>query len=306
VGQDCELNTGNLSTLKICDEPPMAEMTADHFELRADEITISASLMVTGSLPLVLIARRIEITETGSIDVGAGAGSGPCGSGAGASNGREGAGGGGFGGSGGSGGSGSGDQGRAEGASIPLSAIERVRGGCAGGTPAGLLPAAGGGGIQLIATDELAIAGEIIAGGAGGSGGSPGFGGGGGGSGGMIVLDSRRLTPGSSPALIANGGGGGGGGGMTLAGEPGDPGTEDSCAAGGPGGNDLDAGPTAGSGGSGGCDDPASGATPAASGGAGSAAGGGGGGGTGYLLLHGIDAADLDGVIASPAPQPTP
>jgi hypothetical protein len=106
-----------------------------------------------------------------------------------------------------------------------------------------LVPGAGGGAVQIVGCDTLAIGAMAVvnAGGGGGSGGpgsqflGPPSGGSGGGSGGAILIEAPIVTAPAGSALGALGGGGGGGGGLTLdatVGEPGKPGGDGSCAVG--------------------------------------------------------------------------
>jgi hypothetical protein len=68
---------------------------------------------------------------------------------------------------------------------------------------------AGGGAIQISATNGVVITGHINVGGGGGKGGTgAASGGGGGGSGGMIILEGK-IVSGAGGSLIASGGGGG-------------------------------------------------------------------------------------------------
>jgi hypothetical protein len=287
--------------------------------LAATTITIDGTLRATGSRPLVLIASgTITITRTGLIDVGShrgatselGAGAEPqdCSQGQPPTF-RSGGAGGSFRGLGGMGGPSSGtDPGGTPG---PVTAANKLRGGCAG-QDARVLSAPqvqrghGGGAVLLIAGRSISVdeGGAINAAGEGGEGGptgpNGGGAGGGGGSGGMIVLDAPTIA--SSGLILASGGGGGGGNSIGSTSNPGKPGADPTsavpAAAGGAGGADA-----GGSGGDG------SSAATAAGGGNGlpgisagsDGRGGGGGGGAGIVKAPGM--ATLGGQVS---PMPTP
>ena len=193
-------------------------------------ITVTGTLTVTGSRPLVLVASN-SITVNGTLDASshiAGATSGPgspfgtCAGSNGSNNSN-----GGGGGAGGSfmtaGGDGSDGTGGARGTAGPAVAAPTVlRAGCdghiggtgtGGGTSKNPGPAGNGGGVvYLVAVNSITLAsGSVIdASGAGGS--APGAnnsaGGSGGGSGGMIKLDAPTITA-TGAIVMANGGGGG-------------------------------------------------------------------------------------------------
>lgn len=177
----------------------------------ASTITITGTVRVVGSRPLVLVAVQ-TIDVVGHLDAGsrrlggsgAGAGSGACppatpptGMGGGA--------GGTFRGQGGSGGAASGgSQGTAP---MPFPPIS-VRGGCAGATSLGLggTPGRGGGALYLIAGSAISVGsqGRIDVSGAGAM--PSDAGGHGGGSGGLLALDAAGFQ--IQGELMANGGGG--------------------------------------------------------------------------------------------------
>lgn len=252
----------------------------------ATSISLNGLLRATGSRPLILVAtEEIRINSSGAIDVsskrgaielGAGANSSACVDGTTANVLTGGAGGTNI----GKGGDGDLAGIAASGgmASNPLQAPSTLRGGCRGGTGAGLLGGAGGNGggaVDLIAP-TIVINGTINASGAGASAAGTTSGGGGGGSGGLIVLDSPDLTVNSSAAVFAQGGSGseGGSGGAGTAGR--DPTVAGQAALGGDGsgsGGSGGAGATTGNGENGGPD----------SNGSNLDGGGGGGGGAGFI-----------------------
>jgi hypothetical protein len=276
------------------------------------------TLTVTGSLPVVLVARG-NLTISGYVYVGSDrTGAGNVGPGAnwptcdptGTTGATSGAGGGGgaggsFGGQGGSGGNGNG--GNAKGgtaAAVEMQPLAALRGGCSGaaggdgqgGTAGG--SANSGGAIFVITRGMLTISGEIDAAGEGGEAGSNTKGGGGaGGSGGMIVLAGATIVT-SGALLNANGGGGGGGA------DGGNPGTNGGdvdgnmpnlAATGGPGGSNAAGNGGAGAAGSSGPDN-------GTNGNGGGNSGGGGGGGGGFGVIHVLDGGVLTGATVSPAP----
>lgn len=173
-----------------------------------------ATLRVTGTMPLVLVARK-RIDVSGTLDLsalaqvgGAGARTGPNAlaervmGGAGASH-------------GGRGGNGGADR---DGVSSPAQAatgeaFEPLLGGRAGQSSVHGIAGAGGGGVQLVAGERLEILGQVLAQGAGGgapenrTGNEP-AGGAGGGSGGTILLQAPQVLV--RGGVFANGGGGGG------------------------------------------------------------------------------------------------
>jgi len=105
---------------------------------------------------------------------------------------------------------------------------------------------AGGGSVALIAVTSISIGGTINASGSGGrTGNIQRAGGPGGGSGGMIVLDSALISVAGSGKIFANGGGGGGGNSTATQGSDGSEPTSPAAAAtaGGGGGAGGDGGP---------------------------------------------------------------
>jgi hypothetical protein len=204
----------------------------------ATEVTITATLTVTGNRPLALVSASTMMV-TGAIDAGShGPQVGPaaddaCAFASNPQNDRGGAGGGAGGGltlAGGDGGTGNTNKnmtgstgaGGTHGATVPTPAL---RGGCRGQKggdeqPGGFSGGAGGhggGALYLAARQSVTVSGSIGATGAGGAGGGSQSGGGGGGSGGMVVIESASITV--SGQISANGGGGGQGGGRLLNGD---------------------------------------------------------------------------------------
>jgi len=268
----------------------------------ATDITVGATIRAQGKRPLALAATGTIVVD-GTVDVsssmakglGAGGDDGQCmfkrdagyrsGGGAGGS----------FAGKGGDGGTGTIDPGTSGLASDPIQLPDRLRGGCAGGSVAN-----GGGGVELVASTSITIAGtgRILANGGGGTGGGylGGFqlGGGGGGSGGLIRIAAPSITV--RGILTANGGGGGEGGDNAAAtGMAGGDGTMSTTAAlgGAGGGNGGDGG--GGTGGATVAGGP--GISPTAA----SLGGGGGGGGIGFIVLTGT--AETTGATISPSPM---
>jgi hypothetical protein len=257
----------------------------------AGDITISNTLTVTGSRPLVLLAAN-KITINGTLDVAghlvasvptAGPGAPapsvdcPAGTPPGASNGGGGGGAGGtFMTKGGSGGGGDGMNNEGTAATALTVKPARLRAGCdgqpgaAGGT--GATGGAGGGAVYIIAGSEIDIGTGVVnaSGSGGGLAGGKG-GGGGGGTGGMIVLFAPAINTAATTRLVANGGGGSAGGTGAAVGTDPDPSMPSMPA---PGGNG-----NCGDGGSG----YANAAANAGTSGGSNCAGGGGGGGGGYI-----------------------
>jgi hypothetical protein len=196
-------------------------------------ITVEASVGVSGSKPLVLVAVG-TIDVSSRLDVAShhnpaapfattqiGAGSAPSGGcNAGTAPGANGGGAGGsligLGGTGGKSAGGTGTPGAAQ-------TITALRGGCPGQdgqTGTFGLAGHGGGAVYLIANTAINISAPLNASGEGGRPGITGSAGaGGGGSGGMIGLDSPVIN--NTSAVLANGASGGEGSGMGNAGEPG-------------------------------------------------------------------------------------
>jgi len=272
-----------------CSVQHQANSGPDVCVIAAGTMTVTGSVRVTGSKPLVLAAAT-DLTVNGLIDVRgiagqaapAAADQSPClptGNGIFSMTSPGGGGGAGFG-TGGASGGGMGGQG-----GPPDTPPMYVRGGCSGGFGAGQAQGAnggargqGGGGIYLVANNSITInSGAAIEASGGGGGGSV-DGGGGGGTGGMIGLDSPFVEVDGD--VISNGGGGGGGGGTGVAGSAGSTGSLTSAAGG--GGANL-----GGSGGTGGL-----GATAPTSGMAPGncstppCGGGGGGGGVGVIWMN--------------------
>jgi hypothetical protein len=201
--------------------------------IAGDTVTI-ASLSVTGSRPLVLVAQT-SITVTGLLDVASHRDTGAVGAGAassadckpfGSAPGMGPPGGGGAGGGfmvpGGDGGPGNGaaDMSVAAGkaASAQVGAPARLHGGCSGQPGGGGNASdggAGGGAVYLVSAGTISIPGQINVSGAGGKGRDALHGGGGGGSGGMIALHAASTPTTTTAATILLAGGGGGGGGSS-------------------------------------------------------------------------------------------
>ncbi len=192
-------------------------------------ISAGATLVVTGSRPVAIVATGLIQIE-GSLSVSAnGATSGPtaqCDTG----NGQEhqgtggGGGGGGFVTLGGNGGVPDFDEWALGGAIAQDDDLVPLRGGCRGGKGQGSLGVSGGAGgaLQLVSGTSITVLGVVEAAGGGGGGGTgigEQGGGGGGGSGGAILLQAP-LVDSDGGVLSVVGGGGGGGGGFTH-GEPG-------------------------------------------------------------------------------------
>jgi hypothetical protein len=286
----------------------------------AETITVTASVQVIGTRPLVLaaadelttaVAARLDVSAYGALP-GAGGNSVACGTPT-AGEDDLGGGGGGAGGSfqgrGGDGGEGDlNDMARnghgAPGLALaPIANAEALRGGCRGsnggagaddqnvpftGGPGG----AGGGAIALLAGSTITIGGGVVASGGGGIGAPFRAAGGGGGSGGMILLAAPVIA--ASGPLVANGGGGGESGvrdnNVWVTGQNGDNGLTAVTAA--QGGDSP--GPADGEGGDG-----SSWANPNASDGdSWDGGGGGGGGGAGFIYVYGE--LTNDGIISPP------
>jgi hypothetical protein len=239
------------------------------------EVAGNGTLSIIGARPAIIVSMK-DISVLGAIQVGAGAQ--PCtGAGAGGAGGgvvyKSGGGGGGFATAGGAGGSV--NLGAAGGAAGAVNLGTALRGGCPGGLGGGssARASAGGGALQLVARQNISIAGVIDAPGRGGEGGGFSNGGNGGGSGGELLLEAMQVIA-SGGGLTCNGGGGGEAGTMN-AGQPGQlSGTPAT------GGTDSFGGGAGGSG--------AAGST-AANPGEGSSAvsgGGGGGGGVGRIRIN--------------------
>lgn len=199
--------------------------------VRADTITISSTMTVTGGRELALVADGdLTVTSGATLDVSANGTTGGPGSGrvsgaiAGHGNaGGNGGGGAGFGQLGSNGGSTVDGSGGAGGTTFDPLAITGMIGGAHPTNPTVLLGVYGGGGggaLSLISCrGTVAMAGLIDAGGGGGGGGfdsiagigSDIFGGAGGGSGGYVVIQGLGVSV--TGKLYANGGGGGGGAG---------------------------------------------------------------------------------------------
>lgn len=199
---------------------------ADVCIVAAHTIAQQGTVVVTGSLPLALVALD-SITIGGTLDassggsaqrVGAGADPASCPAliGTDNNNGGTGGAGGGLGTPGGGGGNNSGGVLGAA-ADNPFTPT-KLRGGCPGGSGGaggtmnnGGVGGAGGGAIYLLAGSTITIGGAIYASGGGGAGGGQNRGGGGGGgAGGFIGLEAPAI--GVTGLIAANGGGGGGGG----------------------------------------------------------------------------------------------
>lgn len=257
------------------------------------ELTVGAgaTLRVVGVRPAIIVSTgTIEVLGTVRAEAGA---QGCAGAGAGAAGGGillnyAGGGGGGFGSSGGEGATGAlGEPGGQGGSPLPDTGLVPLRGGCPGGLGGGsdARVAPGGGGLQLVAAQDLVVAGVITAPGFGGGGGGLTGAGNGGGSGGALLLEARRVIA-SAGAITANGGGGGEAG-TSNAGAPGAEASDQPA----PGGRDALPGARGGDG--------AAGTTTAESG---QYAGGGGGGGVGRIRLNVRDGCSLGPTVTiSPA-----
>jgi hypothetical protein len=264
------------------------------FRVAAD-ITIDASISVpvTGTRPLVLLAAN-TITISGTLDVASHTGATSGGPGSphsscmpGISPGMDGSGGGG--GAGGTfagrGGDGGGGNGSSNGGASAMNTVNNplyLRAGCNGQTGAtggtGGAVGRGGGGVYIVAGNQITLAGgRINASGAGGRSGTSRGGGGGGGSGGMIVLYAPSITTDANTKLVANGGGGAGGTSTSGGGDGQDP-NPGNPSVGGIGGT-ADSGCGTNLGGAGQASNVVAPGGPGAS----NCGGGGGGGGIGYI-----------------------
>ena len=285
--------------------------------IAATQITVSATVTVTGTRPLMLLATD-SITVGGVLDVsirrsparvGAGADFSGCGAGTAPLNTANGAGGG-AGGTFGTRGANGGDGAPANvvvnnnGSSPLVLPLTFVRGGCRAqdggdsGAAQGGLGGASGGAVYLFAGTMIDVQGSIFASGAGASASALHAGGGGGGAGGLIGLEAPTIN---APGIVAaNGANASGGSGSTAGGGAGADGattlfgTQPAATAGGATGG--------GAGGRG-----ATGAVVASIGGTGSTAvagtaGGGGGGGAGVIYVKGT----FTGTQVSPAPTIAP
>jgi hypothetical protein len=286
--------------------------------IAATQISVSATVAVTGARPLMLLATD-SIAIPGSLDVssrrsparvGAGANFSDCGAGTLPTNTSGGAG-------GGAGGT-FGTRGANGGDGAPLGAVVNnngtspalmlpltfVRGGCKAedggdsGANQGGLGGASGGAVYLFAGTAIDVQGSIFASGAGAAASALHAGGGGGGAGGLIGLEAPTINiTGILAANGANGSGGGGSTGSSIAGSDGATtafSTQPPAASG---------GATGGGGGGRG----ATGAALQSIGGTGSTAvagtaGGGGGGGFGVIYVKGA----FTGTQVSPAPTIAP
>lgn len=256
------------------------------------EVAGNSTLSIIGARPAIIVSLK-DILVLGAIQVAAGAQ--PCAAGGAGANGsgfayNSGGGGGGFATAGGAGGSVA--AGAAGGAAGGVNVGTALRGGCPGGLGGGSSEraSAGGGALQLVARQNITIAGIVNAPGRGGEGGGFGNGGNGGGSGGDLLLEAQQVIA-SSGGLTCNGGGGG------EAGTPNDgqPGQPTSMVA--LGGTDAIAGGAGGAGAAG---------TTAATAGEGSSffsGGGGGGGGLGRIRINVTNACNIGPqvVISPPA-----
>ncbi len=315
--------------------PPGEEVAV----LRASTLIIErGTIIVEGSIPLVLLARELQVGAEAIVDVsarcsgpgvdrtcpgpggGTGAGGDPlageratgCGPGDSAELGsRSGGGGGGHGGGGGRGGRGNAGPSTPGGLTCAGSELEPLRGGSGGGGSTLLGPTdgrgqggGGGGAIQLTALEQLSIAGRIRSHGRGGAGGGlagiGGGGGGGGGAGGGVLLEA--ITCDLAGAYVAANGGGGGGGTQEAAtsSQPGADGSDTPEPA--KGGDGAAPG---GDGGAGGAGTSPGGADGAATAGGALAGGGGGGGGAGVIVTR-CHISSGAPTLTSPAPIVVP
>ena len=257
------------------------------------DVNPSATVAVTGSLPLLVVADG-DININGTLDASHASLASMCpglgGSGQIIGNiAGTGGGGGGYGIPGAPGGTAAGFAGGAPGMDWGMAPLSPLPPGCTGGlgasgnaatTPRGLR-GAGGGAIELSSKTRVTVNGRIYAnGGGGGGGGAAGgtsAGGGGGGSGGSVLLEAVTVFIGTGAEVCALGGGGGEGG-STM---PGNDGLPPSGCTAGAGGSSANVGGDGGRGADttapqGGMD-----------GGGTSASGGGGGGAVGRIRLHG-------------------
>jgi hypothetical protein len=286
------LMLSNIDTTTGCDEVlPIGCVVA------GTDVTINSHITVRGSRPLVIFATgTITVTMMGILDAAgsttaAGAGADlACAPDATAPTTKNGNGGGGGGGSFGTRGSDGGDGGGGATGGLASSAVvpATLEGGCDGDAGAnGGAGTAGmrgfaGGGVYLLAEQQLSIMGTIVASGGGGGGGhAPKGGAGGGGSGGMIVLSAPMISVSPATQILADGGGGGGGGANMNGNDGGQP-------LGGKGNNNDDGG------------DGANGANAAKAGTSSSDGGGAGGGGAGVIHVVGGSVA---GAHVSPTPS---
>ena len=266
--------------------------------IAARNVTISADILVTGPMPLLLLGTdSLTIASSGVVDASShsgatnvdvlGAGSqASCGwtMGNGKGNtiskyaGSSGGAGGSFGASGGAGG----DSGGYLGASAAQATAPTVIGGCPGGSggpsgsTAGPAGGAGGGAVYLVTGGTLSISGTINVSGAGGHATPLGSGGAGGGAGGFVGLDAHIYSA-TSATIYAIGGGGSCGAGSVVVGSQGSeatgPTATTACTDGTIGGNGGGGGVATGDPGSAGV-----------SGGGAIVGGGGGGGGGGGII----------------------
>jgi hypothetical protein len=296
--------------------------------LEALDLPASATLVVTGPRPLILVVHG-DVTIAGTLDAaarsdtaivgdnsrpGPGGNSSACGDGTGVAGGSStnllgsgggGGGGGAYGGTGGNGGNGSGNDngnGGRDGNTGGTGAITPLRGGCAGGPGGddgvvgidnGGDAGHGGGAVEITALGSITVTGRVLAGGSGGVRGDANTtgGGGGGGSGGALLLDGDQVTVQASAEMCANGGGGGeGGGGISLdIPADGENATCDENLRAQGGGNNSDGG----DGGDGGAQSATSGTN--ANNGSNDGGGGGGGGGVGRIRIRGRTGRTIDG-----------
>jgi len=299
--------SGTLDT----DGDPRCVIDKGNCVIAGASIAIDATFRAEGARPIVLVAvTTIDITATLDVGshrefigfapvdhVGAGEGSGTCGSATPATNdasvGAGGGAGGSFGGRGGGGGAGG--SGAPGGTSAATIAPGVFRGGCPGsrggdaGSVKGGIGAHGGGAVYLIAGTQITVSatGAINAGGEGGYPGTSMSGGGGAGSGGFIGLDAPSVM--NAGAIYANGGGGGEGGGASA---PGDYGASSQSPDQAAGGGNINA--NAGNGGAGSFKTMLDGGA----GGVDTYAGGGGGGGAGIIQL--FQASSVAGIVMPP------
>lgn len=313
VGGDRTLNTSTLH-FNGSTQPWLTLITSEQGNqvalARLDTFTLEQGkvLDVVGSLPLVIIARRIDVS--GTIDASAnGATDGPGAILAGTASGGDGVtgldnddGGGGGGGHGTAGGVGGdvaqqalgGDAGAASGDPNITTLVGGGRGGRgAASSCARAVGGGGGGAIQLYAMELLSVTGTIdVSGGGGQRNGNCAAGGGGGGAGGALYLQSSSVIAlGAASRLASNGGGGGSGGGIGP-GADGNDGVPGMFAAN--GGGAVGGGGAAG--GAGGVM-----TTPPGDGGDATGNGGGGGGAVGRIVAHAPMVNVTLGALSSPA-----
>ncbi|HEY4177109.1 MAG TPA: hypothetical protein VGM90_09770 [Kofleriaceae bacterium] len=278
--------------------------------IAADNIAIADDVIPAGSRPLLLLARD-SITVSGTLDLsngGAGSG-GACAATINGTNGATNT----VSASGGPGGSqsGVGGKGGAQNGLQPIASnvntgIDKLRGGCPGGTGgnSGGAGGAGGGSVEMAAGRVISVTGTIYAYGASGHGAAATAGqtagGGGGGSGGLVLLEAPTLNVGPTGVILAHGGAGGGG---ALSGNASN-GAEANIANGSAALGGMAVGTTSGAGGNGSGNGAA--AMPGKNATAANASGGGGGGGPGAIRIFSSVLTQMPGSSIHPTPSLNP